>query len=142
MILDANILLFAVDNSSPHNQRAKKWLESTLNSNTRVGLPYSTIGAFVRISTHPRVYDNPLAGAQAWRLVQDWMRLDNVWVPSTSERTVAILGDLVQTLALTANLIPDAQLAALAIENGVAVVSADSDFARFPDCPWINPLVD
>jgi toxin-antitoxin system PIN domain toxin len=140
MIVDANILLYAVDARSPHNERAGRWLETALNGNARVGFPWATIGAFLRISTHPRISDHPLTATQAWLLVDAWLRQPTAWVPAANERTVAILGQLVADLNLTANLIPDAQLAALAMENGVAVVSADTDFARFPQCTWVNPI--
>ncbi|MGA7688469.1 MAG: type II toxin-antitoxin system VapC family toxin [Jiangellales bacterium] len=140
MLLDANILLYAVDRSSPHHQVAARWLTSTLSSGTRVGLAWQTIGAFIRIVTHPRVMARPLAGADAWSFVEGWLSLDNVWLPTTTQRTAVILGRLVTDLGVTGNLLPDAQLAATAIEHGVVLVSADTDFARFPDVRWLNPL--
>jgi toxin-antitoxin system PIN domain toxin len=140
VIVDANILLYAVDERSPHNRRAVQWLEGALNSRTRIGFPWASIGAFLRISTHPRVSDHPLSPQQAWQFVEEWLRPANAWIPAATDRTAGILGDLIRALDITANLIPDAQLAAIAIENGVAVVSADTDFARFPQCTWINPL--
>lgn len=140
MIVDANILLYAVDSASPLHDRASEWLEETLNSPRRVGLPWQTIGAFLRIATHPRATRTPLPPAAAWQFVDDWLQQDTVWVPAASEHTAAILGELITTCRVTANLMPDAQLAAMAIELGVAVVSNDSDFARFPTCNWFNPL--
>ena len=104
MLIDANLLLYAIDSGSPFNERAAAWLQDTLNGDRRVGLPWPTIGAFLRISTHPRVATNPLSSADAWGFVTD------------------------------------AQLAALAIEHGLAVCSADTDFARFPGLRWENPL--
>ncbi len=140
MIVDANILLYAIDTASPFHHRAAQWLEDAINSPRRVGLPWQTIGAFLRISTHPRLNESPLSVEQAWAFVDDWLSQETVWIPPATQRTAQILGDLLMGSRAAANLIPDAQLAALAIEHGVPVVSNDSDFARFEGCVWINPL--
>lgn len=140
MLIDANLLLYAIDSGSPFNERAAVWLEDMLNGDRRVGLPWQTIGAFLRISTHPRVATNPLTSADAWGFVADWLASDPVWIPPATERTAAVYGRLVVDLDITGNLVTDAQLAALAIEHGLAVCSADTDFARFPDLRWENPL--
>ena len=139
MIVDANLLLYAVDNTSAHHRVASGWLEEAMTGPLRIGLPWQTIGAFLRIVTHPRVTANPLDSATAWSLVSDWLAQPQVWIPPAGERTSEILGGLLAG-GVTGNLIPDAQLAAMAIEHGVAVASNDSDFARFPQCRWFNPL--
>jgi toxin-antitoxin system PIN domain toxin len=140
MLLDANLLLYAVDASSPFNAAASEWLESTLNGDRRVGLPWQTIGAFLRISTHPRISTNPLTGADAWAVVQSWLDADSVWIPPATERTAAVLSRLMGTAPVTANLVIDAQLAALALDHGLEVLSTDTDFARFGQLRWRNPL--
>lgn len=140
MIVDANLLLYAVDADAPQHDRAAAWLTTVLNASERVGLPWQTLGAFLRISTHPRVVADPLTAAQAVDLVDNWLAAEPVWVPPATERTAVALAHLVRRHHVTANLVPDAQLAALALEHGVAVASADSDFARFPEVRWINPL--
>lgn len=141
MLIDANVLLYAVDPQSPHHHPAAEWLTRALNGRTRVGLPSQSIGAFVRIATHPRVTTNPLRPAQAWEFVQTWLDAEPVWVPPASGRTMRVLGDLIQRHGVTGNLVPDAMLAALAVEHGIPVVTADSDFARFPEVRVINPVV-
>ncbi len=142
MLLDANLLLYAVDAASPLNEAASDWLESQLGGTRRVGMPWQTIGAFLRIATHPRVVTNPLSSGDAWGFVQRWLDADPVWVPPATERTARILGELTRRLPVTGNLVPDAQLAALALEHGLVVMTADTDFARFPDVRWHNPLSD
>lgn len=72
--------------------------------------------------------------------MQDWLAADPAWVPPASERTAAVYGELVRTVPVTGNLVPDAMLAALAIEHGLTVMAADPDFARFPGIRWENPL--
>ena len=141
MLLDANILLYAVDRSSAEHPRASTWLTEMLNGRRRVGLPWQTLGAFLRIVTHPRVTTNPLTSAAAWGFVASWLDADPVWIPPATERTAAVYGDLVGLRPATANLVPDAMLAALAIEHGLTVMTADTDFARFPEVTWENPLV-
>lgn len=140
MLLDANLLLYAVDAESSFHSAAASWLTTTLNGNRRVGLPWQTIGAFLRIATHPRVTANPLRGAEAWGYVESWLDADPVWIPPATERTAAVLTELVSATPVTGNLVPDAQLAALALDHGLEVLSADTDFARFPGVRWRNPL--
>ncbi|MFT3970945.1 MAG: PIN domain-containing protein [Micropruina sp.] len=140
MLLDANILLYSIDSSSRHHAACATWLSDAFAGPRRVGLPWQTIGAFLRISTHPRVFARPLRPDRAWEIVEQWLNAPNSWIPETSEATARILGGLIADLDLHGNLITDAQLAALAIEHGVAVVSADTDFARFPGLRWVNPM--
>lgn len=141
MILDANILLYAVDSSSPHHARAAAWLTAALGGEARVGMPWQSIGAFLRIGTHPRVLAAPMTAGDAQGYVDTWLGLDTVWVPPATEHTARIYSDLARRHHVTGNLVPDAQLAALAIEHGVAVVSGDTDFARFDEVRWVNPFV-
>jgi toxin-antitoxin system PIN domain toxin len=140
MILDANVLLYAVDRSSVHHGAAVEWLESALNGVTRVGFPVQTLSAFTRIATHPRIMRNPLSSERAAEVVQAWLEPGVSWVPTTGAAAWVIAESLVRRHGVTGNLVPDAVLAASAIEHGVSVVSADSDFARFADVSWINPL--
>jgi uncharacterized protein len=103
-------------------------------------MPWQTIGAFLRIATHPRVFSRPLSSKEAWSHVDMWLTAPNCWIPEATERTARILGELINQLDVRGNVVTDAQLAALAIEHGVPVVSVDSDFARFSDIRWVNPL--
>src|SRR5262249_44818560 len=119
---------------------ARDWLTEQLNGTRRVGLPWVSLGAFLRISTHPRAWARPLSAAESWSLVEDWLAAPAAWTPSPERRHQSILGELVARHELTGNLIPDAMLAALAIEHGLTVCSADSDFARFDEIAWSNPV--
>ncbi len=115
-------------------------MSDTLRGSRRVALPWQTIGAFVRIVTHPRITTSPLNATEAWSFVASWLAVEVTRIPPTSARTATILGELLTRHQVTGNLVTDAQLAALAIEHGLPVVSADSDFARFPEIRWENPL--
>lgn len=129
MLVDANILLFAVDETSRFHTPAARWLTDQLNGPRRVGLPWQSLAAFLRISTHPRASERPLSPTDAWGHVEDWLASDAAWVPLPTERHADLLGSLIAAYDLRGNVISDADLAALAIEHGLTVCSADTDFA-------------
>jgi toxin-antitoxin system PIN domain toxin len=140
VIVDANILLYARNVADPRHAAARAWLEDTLNGSTRVGLPWWSLTAFVRIATNPRAFPDPLSPADAATQVEEWLDAPRAWLaqPSTGYRDV--FTTLLRTYDVRGALITDAQLAALAIDHGVPVASSDGDFARFREVEWINPL--
>ena len=140
MLVDANLLLYAVDETSAEHDAARLWLIEQLNGNRRVGLPWPSLLAFVHISTHPAASAHPLHPDDAWRFVEEWLAAPTVWIPGPTDRHATVLGDLVRRYRIGGNLLPDAHLAALAIEHGLEVWSADTDFARFREIRWSNPL--
>ncbi len=142
MIVDANILLYAVDVTSPWHERAEAWLTRSLRGSRRVGLPWQSLGAFARLSTNPRLFPQPLTPEKVSETVDTWLASPAVWVPAATATTWRIYSRLSMEHQVTGNGVPDAQLAALALEYGVAVVSADSDFVRFTEVRWINPLTE
>jgi toxin-antitoxin system PIN domain toxin len=139
MLVDANLLLYAVDSSSPFHRRASTWLESALNGAQRVALPWQSLTAFLRISTNPRAWDHPLDPQTAADLVADWLGAGPVCTPEPGPGYAEILLGLLTKYQVRGDLVSDAQLAALAIEYGLTVYSADTDFARFTGLTWINP---
>jgi uncharacterized protein len=140
MLIDANLLLFSVDSDSPYHDHAAAWLTDLLNGDRRVGLPWESLTAFVRIATHPRATHSPLSPTDAWQFVDAWLAAPPVWVPLPTEQHADVLGGLVSKYRLAGNLVADGHLAALAIEHGLELASADTDFARFTELRWINPL--
>lgn len=140
MLVDANILLFAADPTSPHHLPSVRWLETALDGPSRVGIPWESLIAFVRIATNPRVMRDPVTTRAAWDQVRDWLAVPVVWVPTPTARHEEVLGALLGGSAVTGDLVHDAHLAAIAIEHGLAVCSADTDFARFREVEWVNPL--
>jgi toxin-antitoxin system PIN domain toxin len=140
MLVDANILLFAIDTRSPFHVRAEGWLTEQLNGVRRVAFPWLSLAAFLRISTHPRASADPLTPAEAWQHIEDWLGCDTAWIPNPTDHHRQVLGSLVTKYELRGNLVTDGQLAALAIEHGLTVCSNDTDFARFEEIHWIDPL--
>ena len=140
MIVDGNLLLCARNSLDERHDRAREWLESSLNGTTRVGLPWWSLVAFVRIGTNPRAFPDPLTPDEATRQVGEWLDAPCAWLaePTANYRRVFI--DLVRTYAVRGALVADAQLAALAIDHGVSLASTDADFARFREITWIDPL--
>lgn len=102
-------------------------------------MPWQSLVAFMRLSTNRRMFERPQTIAAAWSQVEEWLDRDVVWVPTPADRHREILGQLLQ-VAGQADLVPDAHLAALAIEHGLTLCSTDGDFARFPGLRWEDPL--
>ena len=140
ILVDANLLLYATVADFPQHRRARSWLEDRLNGRPRVALPWASLLAFLRIATNARVFPRPLPIADAWRRVSEWLEAPVVWTPTETERHGEILGDLLVGSAAGDNLVPDAHLAALAIEHGLTLCSTDRDFSRFRGLRWENPL--
>jgi uncharacterized protein len=140
ILVDANLLLYAVVSDYPQHAAAHAWLDARLNDYPRVALPWPSLLAFLRISTNPRLFSNPFSMADAWRRVERWLDVDNVWTPVPGDRHRHILGGFIGGPAASPKLVSDGHLAALAIEHGLVLCSTDGDFARFPGVRWQNPL--
>ena len=142
ILVDANLLIYACSPNMRQYERARIWLDERLNGFAPVALPWASLLAFIRIITNPRAFRLPASIVAAWRQVEDWLDCPQVWIPTAGENHRIVLGHLLRSGDSSANLVQDAHLAALAIENGLTLCSADSDFARFPGLRWENPLRD
>jgi len=140
ILIDANLLIYAHVSSFPQHARARVWLDGQLSGGARVGLPWPSLLGFLRIVTNPRVFERPEPMTDAWRQVEAWLDVEAVWIPSPGERHRAVLAALLEQGGMRANLVPDAHLAALAIEHGLVLCSTDGDFARFAGLRWQDPL--
>jgi uncharacterized protein len=140
ILVDANLLLYAANRDAPEHDVARSWLDERLNGTVRVGLPWPSILAFVRIASNPEILQRAVTPAVAWRQVQQWLARDVVWIPLPGAAHVDVLTELMEQRVMSSRLVPDAHLAALAIEHGLTLCSTDGDFARFPGLIWENPL--
>ncbi|HKG03223.1 MAG TPA: type II toxin-antitoxin system VapC family toxin [Conexibacter sp.] len=136
---DVNVLLYAVDESCRHHDGARAWLEGALSGTETVAFCWSVLLAFVRLSTRPVVFEQPLTADEALDLVEGWLEQPNATVVDPTPRHVATLRDLLRPLGTAGNLTNDAHLAALAIEHGAELCSYDGDFARFAGLRWSRP---
>ena len=140
ILVDANLLLYAEDSHSPHHSRARSWWDGHLSGADPVGLCWLVINAFIRIGTNPRVFEHPLSLDQAISRVQSWIGQPCTRLILPTERHWVVFQEMLTAGQASANLVPDAHLAALAIEHGCELYSSDSDFSRFPRLKWRNPL--
>lgn len=140
ILVDANLLVYAHVSDFEQHEAARSWLDDRLNGSARVGLPWPSLLAFMRLVTNPRVFERPEGIGAAWQQLEEWLDCDSTWIPTPTERHREILGGLLRESVTRANLVPDAHLAALALEHGLVLASTDGDFARFPDLRWENPL--
>lgn len=140
ILVDANVLIYAHVNGYQQHEVAREWLEGQLASPIRVGLPWASLLAFVRLVTNPRVFTEPESISAAWGQVESWLAADGAWTPSPTGRHREILGDCLRTSGLRANDVPDAHLAALALEHGLRLATTDRGFARFDGVAWFDPV--
>ena len=139
ILLDANLLIYAKVSDFPQHETARTWLDERLNGPIGVALPWPTLLAFVRLVSNPRVFQRPLSVSDAWAQVRDWLALPSTWIPTPTDRHSGILEGPMRD-AGKADLIPDAHLAALAMEYGLVLQTTDRDFTRFQSLRWENPL--
>jgi len=142
ILVDANILIYAHVQGMTQHDRARGWLDEQLNRPARVGLPWQSLLAFVRLVSNPRVFERPEPTERAWRQVEDWLDCRSAWIPGPTDRHREVLSRTIRQAGGGANLVPDAHLAALAIEHGLVLCSTDGDFARFTELKWENPLAE
>lgn len=142
ILLDANVLLYAANRDAPEYDVARSWLDGRLNGTARVGVPWPSILAFVRIASNPAILQRPVSPAVAWRQMQAWLSRDVVWIPLPGPGHIDVLTTLLDRRAMTSRLVPDAHLAALAIEHGLTLCSTDGDFGKFAGLKWENPLAN
>ena len=137
---DANVLIYAIDESAPRHEPARAWLEATLSATETVAFAWSVLLAVVRLSTKPAVFERPRDVGEALDIVGCWLARPNVTVVHPTGRHAAILRELLAPLGTAGNLVGDAHLAALAIEHGAELCSSDADFSRFSGLRWTDPL--
>lgn len=121
ILVDVNLLLYAYDSSSKFHATSRKWWEDKLNQPQPVGLPWTTILAFLRITTNPRILNSPMDITEATGHVESWMDRPMVFIPVPTEHHWGILQKLLIESQSHANHVPDAHLAALAIEHGATL---------------------
>jgi uncharacterized protein len=137
---DLNLLLYAFDTESTPHEPARAWLEEILSGTEEVGFAWTVLLGFARLSTNPRIYEQPLAIDEALGVIDGWLAQPVATVVHPTARHLLILRELLEPLGAGGNLVSDAHLAALAIEHGAELCSRDNDFARFSGVRWVDPL--
>jgi toxin-antitoxin system PIN domain toxin len=138
-LVDANVLLYAVNTDAAQHERSVRWLDSTLSGADTVAFAWVAVLAFVRLSTKVGLFPAPLSVEQAMDRVDAWLGAAPAVVVEPTIDHPRIVRGLLRTLGSGGNLVNDAHLAALAIEHRCAVVSFDNDFGRFVGVDWQPP---
>ena len=131
VVVDANILLYAVDAASAHHERSRSWLDASLAGAEAVGLAWVALLAFIRIGTSRAILPAPMTVDEAVGQVEAWLGAPAAVIAQPTARHASVLRGLLRETGTAGNLTTDAHLAALAIEHGAEIVSYDRDFARF-----------
>jgi toxin-antitoxin system PIN domain toxin len=139
-IVDGNVLIYAVNTRADQHVACRQWLESAIAGDEEIGLGWIPIGAFLRVATHPRVFEKPLTVAAAVNQVQQWFDAPRVRVVVPHLEHWTTFNELLLAVGTGGKLVTDAHLAALAISHNATLVSCDTDFARFRRLKWENPL--
>ena len=143
MILpDVSILVYAHRCDVPDHAAYLAWLESQVDSDAAYGLSDLVLSGFIRVVTHPRVFQTPTSLDEAMMFADQLRSPPNRIAIAPGERHWRIFEQLCKTAGARGNLIPDAYFAALAIEHGCEWNTADRDYARFPGLVWRHPLSD
>lgn len=138
-IVDANVLLYAVNERAVHHRPARAWLDRSLNGTETVGFAWVALLAFLRLSTHAAVFPHPLRPQAAADVAKSWLRAPGALVLQTGRRHLALLSGFLLEAGTAGNIVNDAHLAALAVEHDAEIVSYDGDFARFAGVRWRRP---
>lgn len=139
-LVDANLLLYAMDASSPRHDAARRWLEAMLSGAETFAFTWAVLLAFVRIGTRPAVFERPLDADEALDVVDGWLAQPCATIVHPTDRHAAVLRELLRPVGTGGNLTTDAHLAALAVEHGAELCSCDADFSRFAGLRWRDPL--
>ena len=138
-LVDANVLLYAVNSDAAQHDRARRWLDAALSGGDAVAFAWVALLAFVRLVTRDGLFERPLGIDEAMDRVDAWLAAAPAVVVEPTPQHAGIVRRLLADTAVGGNLVNDAHLAALSIEHRCAIVSFDNDFGRFPGVDWSMP---
>lgn len=138
-LVDANVLLYAVNSDAVHHERSRAWLDDALSGSTTVGLAWVALLAFMRLSTRADLFPSPLSVDEATDIVATWLAAPTAVVLHPTVDHLTVVARMLGGTGAGGNLVNDAHLAALAIEHGAIVTTFDTDFGRFDGVQWERP---
>jgi uncharacterized protein len=139
---DANVLLYALDDTSARHTGAREWLDTALSGNEEVAFAWVVLLAVLRLTTKSAVFTSPLTPGEAFDVVDGWLAQPCAVLVHPTPRHASLLRGLVSSAGTAGNLTTDAHLAALSLEYGATVCSYDADFSRFPGISVVTPERD
>lgn len=141
-LVDANVLIYAINSDAAHHDRSRRWLEAALSGTDPVGFSWAVLLAFLRVTTRRGILEHPLPAGDALAFIDSWLRQPQTEIVVPGPNHWKILRSLITTSGTAGNLTSDAHLAALALEGGWTLVSTDNDFRRFSGLSLLNPAFD
>lgn len=138
-LVDANVLLYAVNEDDPKHDDSRSWLDGALSGTESIGFAWPVLLAFLRLSTKVGLFPNPLTVGEAMLRVQAWVGQPPAVILEATPRHLDLLGGLLAGTGTGGNLVSDAHLAALALEHDAMVITYDADFGRFKGVRWRRP---
>ena len=141
IVVDANLLIYAYDTASRVYEKSRDWLEDAFSGADAVGLPWQSIAAFLRVMTNPKLHGRQYSLTEATEIVEAWLAQSQVRILTPTDDHWAQFRRMILEGSASGPLASDAELAALTLEYGGVLYTADRDFARFPGLRWVNPLV-
>ncbi|MBW2701215.1 MAG: type II toxin-antitoxin system VapC family toxin [Deltaproteobacteria bacterium] len=139
-LVDVNVLVYAHRQDTPHHESCHRFLDELVNGDQSFGMSELVLSGFLRVTTHPRIFDPPTPVEQAVSFVQAIRSRSNHVIVDPGPRHFSLFLGLLKESGARGNLIPDAYLAALAIESGCEWITTDRDFARFENLKWSSPI--
>ncbi len=130
-LVDANVLLYAVNEDAPRHSESRRWLDGALSGEATVAFAWIALLAFLRLSTKRNLFANPLSPTEAVGRAEAWLARPSATLVEPTARHLWLVQELLEPLGAGGNLVNDAHLAALAVEHHCQIVSYDRDFTRF-----------
>jgi uncharacterized protein len=140
IVLDANILLYAYDETSAQHRAASAYVRRIFSNSDQIGIPSHSVAAFLRIITHPGLRNGRYSLEEAVEIVDEWFSLPQVRLLAPGEHHWPLLRRTLLEGHAAGRLVTDAEIAAITMEYGGELQTNDRDFARFPGLRWKNPL--
>jgi hypothetical protein len=140
ILIDVNVLVYAHRADAPNHSPMREWLENVINGNQAYGISELVLSGFVRVVTHPSIFNPPSSIESALQFCSEVYEQPHCVHVSPGPRHWEIFADLCKTVRAKANLVPDAYLAALSLESGSEWITTDRDYSRFPKLRWRHPL--
>ncbi len=142
LLFDVNIWVYAHREDSPNHNQYRHFVESVMENDNPFAVSTLTLSGFVRIVTHPKIFNPPSPIPTALRFCNQVINHQDAVLVTPGNRHWEIFEKLCGNFEAKGNLVPDAFFAALAIESGCTWVSSDRDFSRFSELDWKHPLFD
>ena len=139
VIVDANVLVDAVNGQLIHHAAARRWLEDALAGRETVGLPWLSLVAFLRLTTNRRIFPTPLSVAESARIIESWLDVEVAVPLEPGPGHIGSVARLLTAAGTAGDLVNDAHLAAMALEHDAEVITYDRDFGRFAGVRWRIP---